>query len=243
MLCLVSKLVKKFKNNRTYFIFIWLITLIIAIYLAYDYSIQNIGYSPKQPVTFSHLVHSGDYQIKCLYCHSQAERLAFATIPNTNSCMICHIALKNETNLMLPVNFSFDDTSSIKWKRIYKLPDYTHFNHSRHIRSMIDCASCHGEVEKMDSVYQVRNLSMKWCLDCHRNPETFIIPARKISGIFTNMSPDTISLSMILAVTNYNYTNPEFGNWTGKQHKPLINNIAMPKKVGKGPESCSSCHY
>jgi len=235
--------VKIFTKYRAYFISIWLITIILAVYLGYDYSIQNIGYSPKQPITFSHLVHAGNYEMKCLYCHSQAERTAFATIPNTNSCMICHIALKNETNLMLPVNISFDDTTSIKWKRVYKLPDYTHFNHSRHIRSMIDCSSCHGEVEEMDTVYQVRSLSMKWCLDCHRTPEKFIIPARKISGIFTNLNQDSISVNMILADSNINYTNPQYGNQTSPQLKQLINNISMPKKVGKGPENCSSCHY
>ncbi|HPI19132.1 MAG TPA: cytochrome c3 family protein [Candidatus Kapabacteria bacterium] len=234
------KIIAKYK---AYFISIWLITIILAVYLGYDYSIQNIGYSPKQPITFSHLVHSGNYEMKCLYCHSQAERTTFATIPNTNSCMICHIALRNETNLMLPVNISFDDTTSIKWKRVYKLPDYTHFNHSRHIRSMIDCSSCHGEVEKMDTVYQVRSLSMKWCLDCHRTPEKSIIPARKISGIFTNYNQDSISLNMILSDSNINYTDPQYGNQTSPQLNQLINNISMPKKAGKGPENCSSCHY
>jgi len=232
-----------FKTYKKYFISLWIIVLFFSFYLGYDYSIQNIGYSPKQPVTFSHLVHSGDYQIKCLYCHSQAERTAFATIPNTNTCLVCHIALKNETNLMLPVNISFDDTISIKWKRIYKLPDYTHFNHSRHIRSMIDCSSCHGEVEKMDTVYQFRNLSMKWCLDCHRFPEKFIIPARKISGIFTTNNLDSISMQMLLSDSNLNYTNPQFGMITTTLPQQLIKSIPMPKKAGKGPENCSSCHY
>ena len=32
----------------------------------------------------------------------------------------------------------------------------------------IDCASCHGQVEKMDIMKQQNDLSMGWCINCHR---------------------------------------------------------------------------
>jgi len=50
---------------------------------------------------------------------------------------------------------------------------------------MIDCSSCHGNVEKLDKVILQKKITMKWCLDCHREPLKYIVPARRISGIFT----------------------------------------------------------
>jgi hypothetical protein len=32
----------------------------------------------------------------------------------------------------------------------------------------LDCQSCHGPVEEMHVVKQHADLSMGWCLDCHR---------------------------------------------------------------------------
>ena len=33
----------------------------------------NKGYQPDQPIAFSHKLHAGDYQISCVYCHTQVE--------------------------------------------------------------------------------------------------------------------------------------------------------------------------
>jgi hypothetical protein len=30
------------------------------------------------------------------------------------------------------------------------------------------CQTCHGEIQKMDEVYQFSDLSMGWCVNCHR---------------------------------------------------------------------------
>jgi len=34
-----------------------------------------------------------------------------------------------------------------------------------------ECEECHGMVEEMDEVIQVEDLSMRWCIDCHRITE------------------------------------------------------------------------
>lgn len=218
--------------------FLWLAIFIFSIYLGYDNSIKNIGFSPAQPIAFSHKKHSGEFEIKCLFCHTDAERSSFSSLPTTKSCMVCHIALKNQSELMKLVNHSFDNNIPIKYTRVNILPDYTHFNHSRHIRAQIDCSSCHGNVEQMDSVRQEKALTMQWCLDCHRSPDKFIIAARNISGILT----DTANITTI-SIKPEDVISPSFGLWTGKLPDQKFNGFILPHKPTKGPETCSACHY
>jgi len=57
----------------------------------------------------------------------------------------------------------------IEWVRIHNLPDHVYFNHAQHVSvGKVDCANCHGKVEKMDVVKQYAPLSMGWCVNCHR---------------------------------------------------------------------------
>lgn len=48
------------------------------------------GYSPEQPIAFSHRVHANNLEISCLYCHSGAEKSRHAAIPAASTCMNCH---------------------------------------------------------------------------------------------------------------------------------------------------------
>jgi hypothetical protein len=56
----------------------------------------------------------------------------------------------------------------IAWLKVHNLPAYTRFDHHAHVHAGVECASCHGAVEKMDRVEQVSDLSMGWCVNCHR---------------------------------------------------------------------------
>ena len=57
----------------------------------------------------------------------------------------------------------------IEWIRIHNLPDHVYFNHSQHVKAgQQQCQTCHGEIQKMDEVYQFSDLSMGWCVNCHR---------------------------------------------------------------------------
>jgi hypothetical protein len=56
----------------------------------------------------------------------------------------------------------------IKWVRVHNLPAYTRFDHRAHVNAGVECASCHGSVETMERVNQVADLSMGWCVKCHR---------------------------------------------------------------------------
>src|SRR5690242_21482153 len=56
------------------------------------------------------------------------------------------------------------------WIKIHNLPDHVYFNHSQHVRAgKVQCQTCHGEITKMDEVKQVAELSMGWCVNCHRD--------------------------------------------------------------------------
>lgn len=218
---------------------VWLAVLTYGIIEGYSFMASDYGYRPAQPVQFSHKTHSGDFGIKCLYCHSSAERQNYSQISTTNECLACHIALKAETELMEPVNFSYDEEIPIPWTQVYRLPDYAHFSHSSHIRAMIDCSSCHGPVDTMSVMQRKAELTMKWCIDCHRDPLTFITPARDISGIFTW---DLLDSSEYKIQDSAPAVEPFYGgylriNYITKQ------GITVPRFPMKGTEDCSDCHY
>ena len=67
--------------------------------------------------------------------------------------------------------------------QIHITPDYVYFNHSVHVSRGISCVECHGRVDQMDEVRQVKSLSMSFCLDCHRDPAAHIRPPDKVTDL------------------------------------------------------------
>ena len=155
------------------------------------------GYQPVQPIYYSHKVHAGINQINCLYCHGSAWESKTAGIPAVNICMNCHKSINtyekgpklydengDEINgtaeiakLYKAAAFdpakpnSWDPSKAkpIEWVKIHNLPDHVYFNHSQHINTgKVQCQTCHGEITAMDEVKQVSELSMSWCINCHR---------------------------------------------------------------------------
>ena len=90
--------------------------------------------------------------------------------------MNCHVIVRQGTNSgkfeINKILASNDSMKAIEWIRIHHLPDYVYFNHSQHVNvGKIECQKCHGPVEEMDRVYQYSDLSMGWCVNCHRETE------------------------------------------------------------------------
>ncbi len=56
----------------------------------------------------------------------------------------------------------------IAWTRIHRLPDFVYFDHRAHVNAGVAGQQCHGPVESMERVRQVSDLSMGWCVNCHR---------------------------------------------------------------------------
>ncbi len=143
----------------------------------------NVGYMPVQPVPFSHELHVKQLGLDCRHCHSFVEVAAHSNIPNTETCMRCHTQVQKENPKLQPVRDSWASGQPIPWVQIHKTPDYVFFNHSVHVNRGVSCKSCHGEVNNMAVVHQVKSLSMSWCLDCHRAPENHLRPLNEVFNL------------------------------------------------------------
>lgn len=157
------------------------------------------NYQPEQPIAFSHALHAGENQVDCNYCHSSARHSKHSGIPSANVCMNCHMYVDGSEITDASGNLKYDGESSpeiakiyaaigwdgenreyiedyeerpIKWVRIHNLPDLVYFNHSQHVNvGKLECQECHGPVETMEEMYQYSELTMGWCINCHRETE------------------------------------------------------------------------
>jgi hypothetical protein len=129
-----------------------------------------VGYSPVQPIDFSHKLHAADLGLDCRFCHTSAERGPLAGIPSSMSCMNCHEKILPDSIKLLPLRATYAETRPIAWVRVTKLAEYTYFDHSAHLSVGVGCETCHGRVDLMLRTEQRLSLSMGFCLDCHRNP-------------------------------------------------------------------------
>lgn len=231
------------------------------------------GYQPKQPIYYSHKVHAGINQISCLYCHGNAWESKSAAIPSVNVCMNCHKTIQSyekgpklhdehgeEINgtaeiAKLYKYAGFDPKQAekwdpskakpIEWVRIHNLPDHVFFSHAQHIRAgKVQCQTCHGEITAMDEVKQFSELSMGWCINCHRQTKvdfdyrdsTGATKGNKFYSIYEkfhkDLRPDTLKNA------RGEYVLDENGNYT--IHKARMDSVTV-KDIG-GLE-CQKCHY
>lgn len=131
------------------------------------------NYAPDQPIKFSHKVHAGDNKIDCKYCHHTAEFGKSAGIPATELCMNCHVLVREGTRSgkfeIAKVIDAYENKKPVEWTRIHNLPDHVFFSHAQHVGvAKVDCQKCHGAVQEMDIMKQTSDLSMGWCINCHR---------------------------------------------------------------------------
>jgi hypothetical protein len=86
------------------------------------------------------------------------------------------------------------------------LPDFVFFDHSIHVAKGVGCATCHGQVDQMQHVTQTTPLSMRWCLDCHRDPGPNLRPAALVTSMDWKPPQDKAaadSLSATLVRSNH----------------------------------------
>ena len=183
---------KKLAKNKKFVFFTILLVLIFlgsAMTKGMWETGVHTGYQPVQPIKFSHQLHAGANQIDCQYCHSGAFKSKNASIPSLNVCMNCHnyvqatekydgqispeiqkiytaLDYNPETKVYGP------NQKPVEWIRIHNLPDLAYFNHSQHVSvAGIKCQKCHGEIQTMEEVFQYSPLTMKWCINCHKETE------------------------------------------------------------------------
>ncbi|WP_349318807.1 c-type cytochrome [Chitinophaga sp. MM2321] len=186
-----------FYKNKAYIALFILVLFMVGGYFTINGAIglgRQKDYMPEQPIFYSHKVHAGINQINCLYCHAGAEKSKHAMIPSENICMNCHKAIKEYAGpeLFTAEGKKVDGTAEIhklydyvgwdpeagkytkpgrpiEWTKIHNLPDHVYFNHSQHtVAGQQQCQTCHGAITEMDEVHQFADLSMGWCINCHR---------------------------------------------------------------------------
>ncbi|WGH26733.1 MAG: c-type cytochrome [Candidatus Bostrichicola ureolyticus] len=136
------------------------IIILLSIYSILNFLMNidvNTGYKPKQPIHFSHKIHTGINKIDCQYCHSSAKYGKVAGIPSVNLCMNCHntITQYNGNYIAKGKNKEFytkeiqkiykaigwnpktreyyNNIEPIQWIRIHNMPDFVYFDHSQHV--------------------------------------------------------------------------------------------------------------
>ncbi|MBD3749800.1 MAG: c-type cytochrome [Sphingobacteriales bacterium] len=184
--------VKKLARNKKFvFFLVSMITITMGSFGWMDLWNTGVqqGYQPVQPIKFSHELHAGTNQIQCQYCHSGAWKSKNATIPSLNICMNCHKYVQATEKYGGKISPEIqkiysaldydsqtqkygDQPKPIEWVRIHNLPDLAYFNHSQHVKvAGIECQKCHGPIETMKEVYQYSPLTMKWCINCHKETQ------------------------------------------------------------------------
>ncbi len=186
-----------FWKNKAYIAMVVVVLFIVGGYYT-TMGAVNLGrskdYQPQQPIYYSHKVHAGINQINCQYCHIGVYQGKQATLPSVNVCMNCHMAINEYKGekMFTEEGVEVDGTAEIQklykyagfeqgkpwdatkakpveWVRIHNLPDHVYFNHAQHVvAGKVECQTCHGEIQKMGEVKQASDLSMGWCINCHR---------------------------------------------------------------------------
>ena len=192
---------KAYANNQFLVLVTAVFLLLASAYFVYGFLMQigvDQGYSPIQPIHYSHKIHAGENKIDCKYCHSSARVSKHSGIPSLNVCMNCHkniaefVGSKDSTYVEYTKEYytaeiqklydavGWDKTTQkytgktmpVKWIRIHNLPDFVYFNHSQHVTvAGIECQKCHGPVETYEIQKQFAPLTMGWCINCHRETE------------------------------------------------------------------------
>lgn len=201
-----------FYRNKIYVTSFLLVLFVVLGYWMVQLAIglgRTKGYQPEQPIFFSHKVHAGLNQINCLLCHGSAWESKQATIPSLNMCMNCHAAINdyrgerleredgtrvdpNEEIKKLYSYTGYDPAKgkythegrAVEWIRIHNLPDHVFFSHAQHVRvGQVQCQTCHGPVQEMNEVKQFAELSMGWCINCHRTTKVAFPGGGSGSGV------------------------------------------------------------
>jgi hypothetical protein len=188
---------------------------VVLVWYYFSPKFTQVGYSPRQPVAYSHNVHARELGIDCRYCHANVERSSVATLPATQLCMNCHQVVKADSPKLALIRDSWESSKRVEWIRVHRLPEYAYFDHSVHVSSGVGCSECHGRVDEMDQVRQTQPLSMAWCLACHRD-----VRARQGASQF---------LRPVSEITRMDYKR--------EPHAPLV----LGRRLDP-PENCTACH-
>jgi hypothetical protein len=110
------------------------------------------GWYAAPEAEFSHAKHA-PLKMKCVSCHTTAEKEESASFPEVTKCRTCHVDMAER---------------EIPSRRVYQVKDFVFFSHARHAEAKTGCASCHGDVMSMARVELARPTTMAACVACHK---------------------------------------------------------------------------
>lgn len=124
---------------------------------------------PVQPIAFTHKTHLAQ-GLQCVGCHSGVDEGPDAQIPGAKVCMVCHDEIAADKPEIQKVKAYVERGEDIRWQRVYAYSAAAHvkFNHAPHIRAGVACATCHGDMTKQTTAVRAIDLTMGYCVDCHR---------------------------------------------------------------------------
>ncbi|MGF1572748.1 MAG: cytochrome c3 family protein [Sumerlaeia bacterium] len=226
---------------------------------------NNKGYEPLQPIPYSHALHAGlgegQLGMDCLYCHGSAEVSKHAGVPSVDTCMGCHSVVRTDRENIIKLTEYYESGESIPWVRIHSVPDHVYFNHAQHVAAGVDCQTCHGPIEEMEVVYQYVDLSMGWCMACHRNDDYIMTPEKQAQyspEIASANADNTEYQSVRMQMWNADQMNSALeGKDPVAQHELIVQALGydhFARQAGNGvidhvkafqnaSLNCITCHY
>jgi mono/diheme cytochrome c family protein len=135
------------------------------------YSIPlNVAPHPSiaQPIPFSHELHV-TLRLECSNCHVNPELSPDMSLPPTSTCMGCHAAVAKDRPDIKHLASITASGQPVPWARVYPLTAGIRFDHGKHLRAGVQCASCHGRVGDASAMSEQTALtSMATCISCHQ---------------------------------------------------------------------------
>lgn len=136
----------------------------------------------EQPLEFNHGIHArtvdqGGLGMDCQFCHSNARKSKHAGVPTQQVCWNCHKMVPMErdtpeaTEALATLKKYVDSGEPIPWIKVHDLPDFVHFNHSRHVQGGVECTECHADMTQETVAIRAPSMTMEmgWCLSCHED--------------------------------------------------------------------------
>jgi hypothetical protein len=125
--------------------------------------------TPVQPLAFNHKIHLQN-GLECTTCHAGVAQGPDAGIPDATFCMACHQVIAAEKPEIKKLTAYAAKGQDAPWERVYWFYPETHvrFWHSPHIRAGVACDECHGKLSQQTVAVRAKNLTMSFCLSCHR---------------------------------------------------------------------------
>jgi hypothetical protein len=125
--------------------------------------------TPTQPIQFNHRIHIQN-GLQCAFCHTGVTQGPDAGIPSASFCMTCHQVIAADRAEIKKLAAYAAKGQEPPWQPVYWFYPEVHvrFRHSPHVQNGIGCEQCHGDVAQQTVAVKSKDLTMKFCLSCHK---------------------------------------------------------------------------